>query len=335
MKRKIIVVLLLTVLLLSATKVFAQEQESPWNFSVITDFAFYPKSDFVNTIDEGSQFAPVTGAFSAVEARVTGFADYTIPVPFSDNPLVSGNRLKISGILEVSPVTIDPALQVQFSPIAFLDFSAGASVAVGWPLTLGPLVVPGIAVWNSTDKVYDDLVFNAARIEAWFQGLFQFDLAAIMPGDWNHVVTVDTFKIYYEGVTGLADGQPFNYQGSGGKVNGWKYNATFLLGYQMPLVLQTVAVQAELDGYLDGEKAYATEYHGIDPDFMTVYIAPVAVLEFSEKDALTIQLRFASRPSYIQEYEKTSDRLDTVVNMTPIGREWYFDRIALSYKHSF
>ncbi len=334
MKKNVVFVALL-VMVLSVSTVFAQEEtKSPWDFSIVTDFAYYPKSAPVATSETGSQFAPITGAMSAVEARVTGFAGYTIPTPFGDNPLVSGNRVKITGIFELSPVSIDPAIQVQFSPIAFLDFTAGASIAAGWPLSLGDdFNVPGIAEWNPVTEEYDDLIFNAARIEAWFQGLFQFDLAAIIPGEWNHVVTMNTYKVYYEGVTGLANGQPYNYQGSGGKVNGWKYNATFLLGYQMPLVLQTVAVQAELDGYLDGEAAYAKEYHSIDPDFMTVYIAPVAILEFTEKDALTIQARFASRPSYTTTYKSSADRLNGT--LVPVGREWFFDRIALSYKHSF
>ncbi len=333
MKKNIILITL--ILLLSVCTVYAQETEkSPWDFSIVADFAYYPQSLPVKATESGSQYAPFTGAYSAVEARVTGFADYTIPVPFSDNPLVSGNRVKISGIFELSPVSIDPAIQVQFSPIAFLDFTAGASIAAAWPFT--PLGVQGIAIWNDAEKKYEDMVFNTGRIEAWFQGLFQFDLAAIVPGDWTHIVTMDTFKIYYEGLTSGADnGTPWLYQGSGGKANGWKYNATFLLGYQMPLVLQTVAVQAELDGYLNGEKAFASQYHGIDPDFMTVYIAPIAILEFTEKDALTIQLRFASRPSYEQEWEKATDRLTTVSELTPVGREWFFDRIALSYKHSF
>ncbi len=330
---KNVVVIVLVLSVLCFFPVFSQEDESPWDFSIVTDFAYYPKADFVVATESGSHFAPTTGAMAAVEARVTGFADYTIPTPFGDNPLVSGNRVKISGIFELSPVSIDPAIQVQFSPIAFLDFTAGASIAAGWPLKLGPLQVPGIAAWNSVTKEYDDLIFNAGRFEAWFQGLFQFDLAAIIPGDWMHIVTMDTFKVYYEGITGLENGQPFNYQGSGGKVNGWKYNATFLLGYQMPLVLQTVAVQAELDGYLNGESAYAKEYHSIDPDFMTAYISPIGILELTEKDVLTVQFRFASRPSYTTTYETSADRLNGT--LVPIGREWYFDRIALSYKHSF
>ncbi len=314
---------------------YSQDQEkSPWSFSVVADFAYYPKSEPVATTSSEDQFAPLTGVYSGLEARVTGFADYTIPVPFSDNPLVSGNRLKLSGILELSPVSITPMVQVQFSPIAFLDFTAGTSISGAWPLDF--MGVQGLAVWNEATGAYDDRVFNSAVYEAWFQGLFQFDLAAIIPGDWNHVVTMNTYKVYYEGVTnGIEDGQPWLYQGTGGKANGWKYNATFLLGYQMPLVLQTVAVQAELDGYYDGESAYAEKYYGVDPDFMTAYISPVAILQFTEKDALTVQFRFASRPSYVQEYEKTSDRVDTVANITPVGREWFFDRIAFSYKHSF
>ncbi len=328
-KCSVLIVVILT--LISVVSLYAQEDEkSPWDFSVVTDFAYYPKSDPIATTDAGDHFSPLRGFYSAVEARATAFADYTIPTPFGDNPLVSGNRVKISGIFELSPVSIDPAIQVAFSPIAFLDFTAGASIAVGWPFA--PLNVQGIAVLNDDTLKYDDLIFNSARVEAWFQGLFQFDLAAIMPGEWNHVVTMDTFKVYYVGLTnGAENGRPWLYQGSGGHANGWKYNATFLLGYQMPLVLQTVAVQTELDGYFDGKAAYDEDFHAMNPDFMTIYVSPIAIFEFTEKDALTVQFRFASRQSYTEEWDSSIERL----NLTAVGREWYFDRVAFSYKHSF
>ena len=53
------------------------EPKSPWDFSVTTDFAYYPKSDAIPSTG-GVHFAPLTGVYSGVELRATGTAGYTI-----------------------------------------------------------------------------------------------------------------------------------------------------------------------------------------------------------------------------------------------------------------
>jgi len=330
MKRKSTMHIAICIYVLLCAVGFAHaEEKSPWDFSIVVDFAYYPKSDFI--VGNGDDhFSAVSGVYSGVEARVTGAAGYTIPVPFSDNPLVSGNRVHVYGKFELSPVSMMPAFGVSFSPIAFLDFNAGASIAAGWNFDL--LGIQGIAVWNHADQEYKSLVFESALVQAWFQGTFMFDLAALMPGDWNHVVTMNTFKVHYSGLThGGEDGNPWLYHGSGEQANGLKYYASFLLGYQMPLALQTVALQAELEGHFDGRNDYDEIYHGMRPDFMTIHISPVAILKFTEKDELTLQFRFSSRQSFTEEYDTGADRFV----LTYAGRQWYFNRIALSYKHNF
>lgn len=314
-------------LLLCTVNFIYADDKSPWDFSVGGDFAFYPKSDFIAGDDH---FAPVTAFYGGLEARVVGSAGYTIAVPFSDNPLVSGNRLHLYGSLELTPVSLKPSFGVSFSPIAFLDFNTGFSIGSGWDFSL--LGIQGIGVWNNMTDEYDSRSFKSAFAEAWCQGTFMFDLAALVPGDWNHIVTMNIFKVSYSGLTaGGENGTPWLFQGAGGNANGLKYYASFLLGYQMPLVLQTVAVQVELDGYFDGKKAFDERYHDMNPDFMGISISPVAMLEFTEKDVLLIQLHFSSRRSFYEAHTEGNQELD----LTYVGREWFFNRIAFSYTHSF
>ena len=281
----------------------------------------------------GGHFAPLIGPYNGVKLSVTGTVGYTIPVPFGDNPLVSGNKLRVYGQFELSPVSIAPGVGVSFSPIAFLNFSAGSSIGIGWTIKAGSLNLQGIATWNSATAAYDDRAFKSAFWETWFRGAFMFDLAAIKPGDWNHIVAYAAYKLAYQGITsGGENGNPWLYQLAGEKINGWQYTASFIAAYQMPLVLQTVGVQTELSGQLNGTKDFAARYHSMNPNFMSISISPLMVFEFSKKDSLTLQFKFASRRSYT---EKASASKDVLTGLQQSGREWYFNRIALSYRHSF
>ena len=321
------------VLLALVGMAFAEDTgpKSPWDFSITTDFAYYPKTD-AKPSSGGVHFAPLTGIYDSVELRVVGTAGYTIPVPFGDNPLVKDNKLRFYGQLELSPVSILPAVGVSFSPIAFLDFSAGASIGSGWTIRLGS-ELQGIAKWNAFSASYEEIAFKSAYWDAWFQGAFMFDFAAIKAGDWNHVVAYAAYKLAYQGITsGGENGNPWMYKLEPEKINGWHYTADFIVAYQMPLVLKTVGVQTELEGQVNGKKDFAAQYHLMNPNFMSISISPLMVFEFSKKDALTIQFKFASRRSYT---EKASPVKNVLTGLQQSGREWYFNRIAFSYTHTF
>ena len=66
---------------------------------------------------------------------------------------------------------------------------------------------------------------------------------------------------------------------------------------------------------------------------MGISVSPLMVFEFSKKDALTVQFKFASRRSYTTKIPENTP--GAVLSMKQSGREWYFNRVALSYKHSF
>ena len=326
-------IFLLFILCLISVGVFAQTTEKPQpetSFSLVTDFAYYPYSSPIvigGSQDDVSRFAFIDGFYSGVEARVTGKMDYKIPTPFGTNGLVKGNNVTITPSLELSPVTIMPQLFVSFTPIAFLKFTTSAKIGTGWEF----IGIKGMGILDSAENGYASLnPFENYFYEFRFTNLFQFDLGAIIPGDWTHVVTQATYEIMYTGLTGVEKGTPWLWQASGEKANGWNYYSQIILGYQMPLVLQTVGLQFELSGYYN-ESSFDAKYVEWNPEFMRVNINPICILKFNEKHSLTIQTRFSSRRGF------SSDRGDdaTNFNLNYNGREWWFERIAFSYSYSF
>ena len=293
------------------------------NFGLGVDAAYYPKTD---KVAGGTHFAPLTGAYSAFELRGTGTYHYVIPVPFSNHPLLRGNTLTLSPAVELTPVSLSPKFDVAFSPIAFLVFYVGGRIGTGWDLA--PMGVKGLAVFDENSKEYESVVPFASYMYQWYlEGLFQFDLAAVLPGEWNHVVTQTRYKFLYEGLWNAGGHQEFwRWQGTAEKASGWQYQASVVVGYQMPSLLQLVGVQVEFEGYFDCHDFpdWAQQW---EPTFMKVGISPVMNLQFNDKHSLMMQFRFRSRRSFSTEVQ--TDTHDFFSAYT--GREWFFDRIGLSY----
>ncbi len=310
------------------------EIQFPHSLNLVTDMAYYPYSDWISGKSD-THFAPITGAFNAFEARTTLNYTYTIKCPFADNPLVRGNTVKLISSLELCPVTVMPMFQVQFTPIAFLVFSTGTKVGTGWSV---PGLAQGLARYNDVTGQYDDMTpFKDWYLSAWFEGLFQFDVGAIWAGDWHHIVTQASYRITYNKNTGMDNGDVWLWQTAKEYANGTMYLGTVLLGYQMPLVLQTVAVQAEFEGYFSAD-SFAGRYSAWNPKFQKINISPVAIFKFNDHHQLTTQLRFRSRRSYTGGVQRLDNgKVDSadVMFLNYSSREWYFDRIAFSYKYTF
>ena len=98
----------------------------------------------------------------------------------------------------------------------------------------------------------------------------------------------------------------------------------------MPLVLQTVGVQAEFEGYYNSS-SFNSIYENWNPTFMKISINPVCILQLTKKQSLTIQAGFSSRRSFSTKLNAN----ETDLNLKYTGREWYFNRIALSYCYNF
>lgn len=311
--------------LLFTSFTFAEDVEvvdSPWKFSITTDFAFYPKSDFVKG---ETHFAPLTGAYSGVEGRVTGAATYSIPTPLGSHWLLNSATLDLTGKLEITPVSIKPIFSATWTPLPFIVFSAGIQSGTGW--ALGPL--QGMAVLADDGQSYTNLKpFGTFYVKWYAEGTFQFDTGAIIKGDWTHLQIMYTYQVYNQMLTGIKDQTVWEWQCSGNRANGLQNYQSLVLAYQMPLVVSRVGCLFELEGFYNNN-AYANEsYNG---SFKTISIGPMSQIKFNSHSVLTVLAGFSSRRSF------TTDHTDKIVEttLTYSGYEWFFNRLALSWTYTF
>jgi hypothetical protein len=183
----------------------------------------------------------------------------TLSFPFlrGEGPLTEGNNIKTIFAAEASPVSLSGIAEAVWTPAAFFQVSAGTKAGSGWNIDLFGTAVYGIGInapgakdslghgkTEVKEKAFEGLVWSA-----WGGGALQFDLAAIFPGDWTHVLFRTYHEARYSMYTRAADGESWFFEADYGENrNGWVYYASYLLGYQMPLspVLDTIAFMAEL-----------------------------------------------------------------------------------------
>lgn len=295
---------------LSAQNAIASENivKSPHSWTLTTDFAYYPKSAPV--VSSKSHFAPLTGIYDGLQFRVTGNYEYTL-----------NDYLKLGAELELSPASIVPHVYCTYNPLPFLVFGAGAKIGTGWEF----LGNQGLASYNETSGKYDNIA--ACFYEFDISGLFQFDAAAVWPGDWHHIVFVASYDFRFSGVTGQSDGHPWCWQAIEAKVNGPNYYAFAILGYQMPKLVSMIGVQAEFFGYY-ADSQFDKIYNAFNGSFCEVCINPMVQFTFSKKDSLITMLYFKTRRGFDSDSGNELTR-----NCT--GSEWFFQRIAFRYIHKF
>ena len=297
----------------------------PTNANIATDFAFYPKSDY---LAGDSHFAPITGPYSGLEGRITRNMAYKIKTPLGDHWLLSDANIVLASSFELTPVSVRPGLSIEFTPLPFIVFSTGASIGTGWNLA----GLQGMAYLTTDDEgklTYKDYTPFKTYFVKWYgQGTFQFDTGALVPGDWTHVQFMYTYQVYYEGLTSAKNGDIWMWQCSNNKVNGWCDYQSIILAYQMPLVLSRVGILTEIGGHYSSADYKAEAFNG---SFKSISISPLAQFTFGEHDSLSLLVGFSSRRSFEEEHKESIYE----PFLTYKGREWFFNRIALSWAHTF
>ncbi|MCQ2102205.1 MAG: hypothetical protein MJY98_03150 [Fibrobacter sp.] len=309
----------LTIVPLLAASAFAQ-----WDFSLTTNGAYYIKNK-VKTGDE--HFSQPTGPYDGVEALTQFNARYTIPTPLGESWLLKGANVKLTGSFELSPVTALPKIKAEFTPVPFLVFSAGAMIGSGWNV----LVFEGLTEYDFNTADYESLTpFTHYYYDLWASATFQFDTGALIEGDWSHVVMVANYEVFYEAMTGVDDGEIWQWKETARMANGLQYYFTGVLGYQMPIALNMVGLMTEITGHFDKED-YGIVANRFDGDFTTVSLSGLFSFTLSERDNLTTLLTFRRNRSYNQKHDDEDQEPLLVVK----GGEWSFYRIALSWAHKF
>ncbi len=230
---------------------------------------------------------------TTLEAKATLTEHLAIPV-FTGEGLFSGNNLELKLAEELSPVSANLGFEAVLTPVAFLQFNAGVMIGSGWNF-LG--IANGLGI-NAplNDGSHNSAIsadpFRALMYKCKFGGVFQFDLAALLPGDWNHIVARSYHEFNYRGLAGVSDSASWQYEADAGENrNGWNYYGNYPIGYQMPVFLQTVALLLETDKSL-----YNTPGGTVwGEDQMRLNFGPILNFQFTGQIslALIVQLKTA------------------------------------------
>ena len=181
---------------------------------------------------------------------VIGITEHiAVPAMNFNHPLTRNNNVtfKIGG--DISPVSMEGKFDIVWTPIAFLELYAGVSAGSGW--NIGKLNILGLALNtknNRGNSKYTPINLTRTFYSGYVGGAFQFDLGAVVPGDWTHLVCrIDQYAVY-KGISGTNNLTSWVWKhDSGQNRNGWRYNAGYILGYQMPIPLNFIAMRVETE----------------------------------------------------------------------------------------
>jgi len=185
-------------------------------------------------------------------AKVALIQRSTFPFLQGDSPLTSGNNITTVLSAEVSPISVNGIGELIWTPAAFFLLSGGGLAGSGWNIPIAYGI--GFNRPEPDDErprrsridgsAFDGLIWNA-----WGAATLQFDLGAVIPGDWNHILFQTRHEFRYGAYTRARSGDSWVFENHFREnQNGWIYNASYVIGYYMPRspVLNTIAFMAEL-----------------------------------------------------------------------------------------
>ncbi len=251
--------------------------------------------------------------------------DYKLAFPalVGAGPLTSGNNLALDFAGQFSPVSLNANFEATLTPIAFLKFAAGAGLGTGWDVGF-----VGLAMINSTGA-YDSQSFGGLVYRAWLEGTFQFDLAAVMPGEWNHVVVLAAPKIQYQAYSRAGDDQAWLWEADPGmNFNGLKLTGSYLLGYQMPIALNMVALLLQTEGWLGSVRDRSIGASGgWGSDFTYLTFGPLFNVSMDDRSSIAILPQFKTGIKWTQGSTTLLDFQQRVYEAPYV----YFYRVAFDY----
>jgi len=270
---------------------------------------------------------------SLPEMKLSFTERFSFPFLQGNNPLTADNNIGLALTADISPVSLNGIAEAVWTPIAFFQFAVGGRIGSGWNINLFGGDVYGIGL-NRPDAAgkgeNDGSAFDGLLWKVQTGGALQFDLAALYPGDWHHVVARSYHEINYRGYTRAKAGESWYYENDDGEnSNGFNYYGNLLVGYQMPIFFNTVALLVEADLYLydtPGRDTWGDDK--IRWTFSTVFGFTI----IKQLD-LTLITQFWTRKNYQESnWEDLYYRNRTIDSSSPLHLEFYRVAAALTYK---
>jgi hypothetical protein len=178
---------------------------------------------------------------------------FLFPFMQGNSPLTEDNNIDISFTGEISPVSLNGFFTAVWTPTAFFKLITENRIGTGWNIKLFDGDIYGIGINRDMGGKagHDGRSFDGVIWKTALGGTLQFDLAAIFPGEWNHIMALTYHEINYSGYTCAQPGEAWYFENDDGEnVNGFNYYGNFLIGHQMPSVLNLAALLTEAELYL-------------------------------------------------------------------------------------
>ncbi len=248
-----------------------------------------------------------------------------MPVLVGRQPLTSGNNLAFRLTGALSPVSLRFEGQATLTPVAFFNIFAGTMLGTGWDLGF----VNGMGLNADGTGIPGSESFQGVVSNVWLGSTLQFDLGAVVPGDWWHILVLFRTKLQYAAYSAARRNQAWMWEADGGEnFNGFTFQTTSFLGYQMPLVLNTVGIlltTTQNIGYVRNLSPMADG--GWGSDFIRIVVAPMFSFTLSNSSSLTVLLelqreRLYDEPGIFANYFR---------NRSAVGSYWDLYRVAFSY----
>jgi len=252
-----------------------------------------------------------------------------VPILQFNNPLTHSNSLKFRAGINLTPVTLEADFKATFTPIAFLQFFAGSGIGTGWSFSR----------FNGFAKNIDDGTGKSKKVpingkDFFFNMRFgtrlQFDLGEVLHNKWSHVVLVVEQGFKYFGAANMTSHDSWVYKEDYGESrNSWIYTATYIIGYQMPIVLSFIGLQIETEKKLYTDPSNKNSW---GDQYMYAYITPIVAFEATKYLSIIISPQFFTRKNYTLPVDTFYEK-NTVDSKKPQYVEFY--RIAIGCMFNF
>lgn len=264
------------------------------------------------------------------EAKLGYIQRFKFPFLQGDNPLTEDNNISLTLTAEVSPISLNGIAEAVWTPVAFFQLAAGGRIGSGWNIELFGGDIYGIGLNSSGGGKADGSAFDGLLWKAQAAGVIQFDLGAIVSGDWNHVVARSYHEINYKGYTRAKDDEAWYYEADEGEnCNGFNYYGNFLLGYQMPIFLNLIGLLAEMDLYLydtPGREKWGD-------DLIRWTFSGILSFEITEQFGIALITQFRTYRNFEESNWKDMHYRSRTLNTSdPLRLEFYRVVAALTYK---
>lgn len=236
------------------------------------------------------------------QALVGVTQNFKVPLMQFDNPLMKDNNINLKIGAELSPISLEGKFGIVWTPIAFLEFYTESRVGSGWKLSdklLGTAINEDKG--GKTNKI--PINFSKAVYSFTLGGTFQFDLGAVIPHDWSHVIFKTDQYALYKAMSGVNSETSWLYQAdSGENRNGWRYMSSYVIGYKMPLFLDLIAMK------IDVEKKLFASPKGLDnkkwgEDLFLTTFGPIINFNIKKDYNIMLLAQWYTYPVYKNEVE--------------------------------